>query len=69
MSIKPSIYCRRGHKKTGNNLILRKRINQETKQVQIVKECRKCANASLQARREARRRNAKLLGGAGHDND
>jgi hypothetical protein len=58
---KPSILCRRGHRKTGRNLILRKRINKKTGKVQVVKECRKCANASLQARREAHRRNEILL--------
>jgi queuine/archaeosine tRNA-ribosyltransferase len=63
MSIKPSILCRRGHRKTGKNLILRKRVNKKTGKVQVVKECRTCANASLQARREAQKRNARLLGG------
>lgn len=57
MSIKPSIYCRRGHKKTGKNLILRIRNGKK------VFECRQCSNDSLQARREARRRNAALLKG------
>jgi hypothetical protein len=54
---KPSIYCRRGHRKTGKNAIIRYRDGKK------IVECRKCANASLQARREARRRNEKLLKG------
>jgi hypothetical protein len=57
MSIKPSIYCRRGHKKTGKNLILRYRDGKK------ILECRQCSNDSLRARREARRRNAVLLNG------
>ena len=63
MAVKPSIYCRRGHKKTGKNLILRHRVNQKTHKVEIVKECRTCSNDSLRARREARKRNAALLKG------
>jgi hypothetical protein len=35
----------------------------KTNIVEVIKECRTCANASLQARREARKRNAKLLKG------
>ena len=54
---KPSILCRRGHRKTGKNLILRHKDGKK------ILECRTCANASLQARREARKRNAKLLKG------
>ena len=57
MSIKPSIYCRRGHKKTGKNLILRYRDGKK------ILECRTCSNDSLRARREARKRNAALLNG------
>ena len=52
---KPSILCRRGHRKTGKNLITRIRDGK------TIKECRTCANAGLQARREARKRNAKLM--------
>jgi hypothetical protein len=62
-SKKPSILCRRGHRKTGKNLIIRNRMNLKTNIVEVIKECRTCANASLQARREARKRNAKLLKG------
>jgi hypothetical protein len=54
---KPSLLCRRGHRKTGKNRIIRKRGEKK------IIECRTCANASLQARREARKRNAKLLKG------
>ncbi len=54
---KPSILCRRGHRKTGNNCIIRKRGDK------IVVECRKCANAGMRSRKEARKRNAKLLKG------
>lgn len=52
---KPSILCRRGHRKTGKNVISRMRDGKK------IIECRTCANASLQARREARKRNEKLL--------
>ena len=52
---KSSILCRRGHRKTGRNLILRHKDGKE------IKECRQCANAGLQARREAKRRNAKII--------
>lgn len=60
---KPSLLCRRGHRKTGKNLITRYRLNKKRHIIEVVKECRTCANASLQARREARKRNAKLLKG------
>ena len=43
--------------KSGKNLITRIRDGKK------ILECRTCANASLQARREARKRNAKLLKG------
>jgi hypothetical protein len=52
---KPSILCRRGHRKTGKNAIIRYRDGKK------IVECRKCANASLQARREARRRNEEII--------
>ena len=56
-SRKPSILCKMGHRKTGRNLILRVRDGK------TIKECRTCANDALRARREARKRNAKLLKG------
>jgi hypothetical protein len=59
MKRKPSVLCRRGHRKTGKNLILRHRDGKE------IKECRTCANLGMQARREAKKRNAKLLKGEG----
>ena len=59
---KPSLLCRRGHRKTGKNLITRYRLNKKRHIIEVVKECRTCANASLQARREARKRNAKIMG-------
>jgi hypothetical protein len=62
---KPSLYCKRGHRKSGKNLILRNRMNLKTNHVDVIKECRQCANEALQARREARKRNAKLLKGEG----
>ena len=52
---KPSLLCRRGHRKTGKNVIFRMRDGKK------IIECRTCANASLQARREARKRNAKIM--------
>ena len=52
---KPSILCRRGHRKTGKNAILR--LNDGKKII----ECRQCANAGLQARREAKKRNAEIV--------
>jgi|GEM_PF-7092210 hypothetical protein len=52
---KPSLFCKRGHKKSGRNLITRIRDGK------TIRECRICANAGLQARREARKRNAKLM--------
>ena len=55
-SKKPSLLCRRGHRKTGKNVILRHKDGKK------ILECRTCANASLQARREARKRNAKIMG-------
>ena len=61
-SKKPSLLCRRGHRKTGKNLITRYRLNKKRHIIEVVKECRTCANASLQARREARKRNAKIMG-------
>lgn len=57
MSKKPSITCRRGHRKTGKNRIVRHRG------AKTIIECRECANAGMRARREARKRNAKLLKG------
>ena len=53
---KPSILCRRGHRKTGKNLITHIRDGKK------ILECRTCANASLQARREAKKRNAEIIG-------
>jgi hypothetical protein len=53
---KPSLFCKRGHRKSGHNLITRIRDGKK------ILECRTCANASLQARREARKRNAKIMG-------
>ena len=58
---KPSILCRRGHRKTGKNAILRLKDGKK------IIECRTCANAGLQARREAKKRNEKIL--KGEDND
>jgi hypothetical protein len=52
---KPSLLCRRGHRKTGKNLITRIRDGKK------ILECRTCANAGLQARREARKRNKEIL--------
>jgi hypothetical protein len=52
---KPSILCRRGHRKTGKNVILRHKDGKK------ILECRTCANAGLQARREARKRNKEIL--------
>jgi hypothetical protein len=54
-SKKPSLLCRRGHRKIGRNLI--KRIRDGKK----ILECRICANAGLAARREARKRNKAIL--------
>jgi hypothetical protein len=54
---KPSIICKRGHRKTGKNAIVRVRNGKK------LIECRECANAGLQARREAKRRNEKLRKG------
>jgi hypothetical protein len=53
---KPSLFCRRGHRKSGRNLITRIRDGK------TIRECRLCANAGLAARREARKRNAKIMG-------
>ena len=44
------------YKRQGKNLITRIRDGKK------ILECRICANASLQARREARKRNAKIMG-------
>jgi hypothetical protein len=52
---KSSLFCKRGHRKSGKNLITRIRDGKK------ILECRTCANASLQARREARKRNAKIM--------
>jgi hypothetical protein len=57
MPPKLSKYCRKGHAKTGKNVIEHRRGDQ------IVKECRTCANARYRALRAARKRNAKLLEG------
>jgi hypothetical protein len=60
---KTSLLCRRNHRKTGKNVILRRRKNKKKGKIEIVIECRLCANMGSQARREARKRNAKLLKG------
>jgi hypothetical protein len=52
---KPSLFCKQGHRKSGHNLITRIRDGKK------ILECRTCANASLQARREAGKRNAKIM--------
>jgi hypothetical protein len=54
---KPSILCKRGHRKTGRNAIVRVRNGKK------IVECRECARDGLNARREAKRRNEKLLNG------
>jgi hypothetical protein len=58
MPPKPSKFCRKGHAKTGKNVITHRRGDK------IVKECRTCANARYRALRAARKRNAKLLEGS-----
>lgn len=55
MPPKPSKYCRKGHLKSGKNVITHRRGDK------IVKECRTCANARYRALRTARKRNTKLL--------
>jgi hypothetical protein len=62
-SKKASLYCRRGHKKVGKNVIWRRRMNQKTKIVHEVKECRKCRNLANAARKEARKRNEEIMRG------
>ena len=52
---KPSLFCKQGHRKSGHNLITRIRDGK------TIRECRLCANAGLQARREARKRNKAIL--------
>jgi hypothetical protein len=55
MPPKPSQYCRKGHKKTGKNVI------KHVRNGKVIKECRTCTNARYRAIKAARRRNAKLL--------
>ena len=52
---KPSLLCRRGHRKTGKNAIVRLKDGKK------IIECRTCANAGLQARREAKKRNKEIF--------
>jgi hypothetical protein len=46
----PYTLCRRGHPRTGNNVIIRKRGDK------TIIECRQCANDGLQARRDAKKK-------------